>query len=220
MEKLPRPRTLQINIGDKYGRLTIVSEVEGNRYSRRILCKCDCGAEKIISLNLLINGNTKSCGCLKREMRIAKNTSHGLSRHRLYSVWSSMKDRCFNSKIDSYKNYGARGISVCDDWMNFINFYAWAINNGYKKGLTIERIDYNGNYEPSNCTWIPFKDQSKNRSSNHWIEFQGEVKTMSQWARDLGLKRETIKDRIRGGWPTEKALTTPINQKQGGSLNG
>jgi hypothetical protein len=211
---LPRPRKLQVNPGDKYGRLTVVAEVEGNRYSRRILCRCDCGMEKIIALNLLLSGNTKSCGCLKREMRIAKNTSHGLSKHCLYSVWSSMKDRCLNSNIDSYKNYGARGISVCDEWMDFANFYNWAINNGYKKGLTIERVDYNGNYDPSNCTWIPFKDQSKNRRSNHWIEFNGEIKTMSQWARDFGFKRGTIKDRIERGWPIQKALTTPIKSKE------
>lgn len=209
-----RPRILHVNPGDKFGRLTIIKEIDGTRYSRRILCKCDCGKNKVVDLTALISGNTQSCGCLKKELVRAKNLTHGLSGSKLHHIWTSMKQRCFNPNDQSYFNYGARGIRVSQEWLDFQEFYKWAMSNGYREGLTIERTDNDGNYEPSNCKIIPFSEQSKNRRSNHWIEFSGERKTMSQWARDLGFKRETIKDRIRSGWPIEKVLTTPIKSKE------
>lgn len=210
---MARPRTLRVNTGEKYGRLTVALEVEGNSYSRRILCKCDCGGSKIVSLVQLLSGNTQSCGCLKREMRIKQNTTHGFAGHSLYSVWSSMKGRCFNSNDNSYKNYGARGVIVCEEWLEFESFYKWAVGAGYKRGLTVERKDNNGNYEPSNCELLPFEEQSKNRRSNHYITYNCQTKTMAQWSRDLNINYSTLKDRIRSGWSIEKSFTTSIKKK-------
>lgn len=201
---------MHLNPGDKYGRLTVVAEVEGSSYSRRILCKCDCGKNKIVDLVKLLNGNTKSCGCLKKELRIKQNTTHGLTNHPLYTVWNSMKGRCMNPKDPSYRNYGARGISICDEWLDFRCFYEWAMASGYTKGLTIERINNDGDYCPENCCWIPREEQSANRRMNRFLTFAGQTKTMSQWAKEFGLKRETIRDRIKRGWSVEKAITTPI----------
>jgi hypothetical protein len=203
---------LHISIGEKYNRLTVVAEAENKHSNRYIFCKCDCGRYKTIALSQLLNGNTKSCGCLKKELRIKQNIIHGLAKHPLYRVWSSMKRRCFNSNDESYKNYGARGIVVCSKWMVFKEFYIWAINNGYARGLTIERVDNDGNYDPSNCKLVPLKEQSKNRRSNHWIKHNGETKIMSQWAIDLNINYGTLKDRLHRGWTIKKALETPIKK--------
>ena len=155
--------------GKRFGRLIVVERAENyispqGQARKRWLCKCDCGNMVIVPARSLINDASKSCGCLQKE--IAKNTftRHGKRGSRLYIIWSSMKTRCYNGKSRAYKWYGGRGIKICDEWLNdFQAFYDWAMANGYKDDLTIDRIDVNGNYEPSNCRWITISEQQKNK---------------------------------------------------------
>ena len=135
-----------------------------------------------------------------------RNEKHGKSKNRLYKIWVEMRRRCNNPNRKESKNYYSKGISICNEWNDFLLFEDWALNNGYKENLTIERIDYNGNYTPENCTWIKKEEQSKNRSSNHYITFNGKTQTLSDWSRELGIKRTTLTSRLRKGWPIEKAL--------------
>lgn len=130
-------------------------------------CKCKCGKETIVYSDKLKTGHTKSCGCLKRQKTIERNYRHGLYGTRLYSIWHDMNTRCYYEKTKCYKYYGGRGITICDEWKNnFVNFYNWAINNGYKDNLSIDRIDVNGNYEPSNCRWATMQEQQLNKRNS------------------------------------------------------
>lgn len=132
-------------------------------------------------------------------------------RSRLYNIWVNMKGRCYNKNIDSYKNYGGRGISVCNEWKNnFKKFKEWSLNNGYKDDLTIDRIDVNGNYEPSNCRWVDMKTQGNNTRRNHLITFDGKTKTMTEWAEEIEISYTTLRKRLRDGWSIEDALTKNI----------
>lgn len=137
---------------------------------------------------------------------------------RLYSIYRGMKDRCQRKTNDNYNRYGGRGIKVCEEWLSdFMAFYNWAINNGYKDNLTIDRINSNGNYEPSNCRWQTYKEQANNTRKNNFITFNNETHSLSQWAEILGMKRSTLTTRIhRQHWDIAKALTTPIMVNQFG----
>lgn len=202
--------TLPIKPGDIFGRLVIVREVEQTRNGRRFLCRCSCGAEKEIHLVKLSSGNTQSCGCLQREHQKTGSITHGLSKSRLYRIWSAMKYRCFNPRSTSYPYYGARGISVCSEWLKFEPFCKWALECGYNDKSTIERIEVDGNYEPSNCKWISSCDQSSNTRKNLHITYLGETKILKDWAVSLGIKYSFLYKRICiNGWPPDKAFTTP-----------
>jgi len=128
------------------------------------------------------------------------------SRTRLYRIWESMKRRCYNPDERQARYY--RGIQVCQEWQKFLGFKEWALANGYKEGLglSIERIDYYGNYEPNNCKWIPFKEQNINKRSAHFIEINGVTKTLTQWSREYGIGESTIRMRIKYGWSGERLL--------------
>lgn len=137
--------------------------------------------------------------------------THGKSNTRLYGIWTGMKTRCYDKRCDKYYRYGARGISLCDDWVrDFSTFYDWAAANGYSDNLTIDRIDNDGNYCPENCRWITAAEQAANKSTNHRVSHAGQTHTIAEWARITGLDRALLKDRIvRYGWEPERALTTP-----------
>ena len=177
-------------------------------------CLCDCGNKVTIRGTSLRSGASRSCGCYKNELSKKRKTIHGLSYTKVYRVHTNMMSRCFNPKDKRYLFYGKRGILVCDEWKNVTTFYNWAINNGFKEGLTIERINVNGNYKPGNCKWIPGAEQGRNRRQNHRICFRGETNILSHWAKKLGVDKTTIAWRLSHNWTEEEALTIPIRGKR------
>ena len=171
------------------------------------LCKCDCGNYVTVRAYSLKN-NTRSCGCLQKELTSMSKKTHGLSKNILYSVMYSIKNRCYNKNEPSYKYYGKRGIIICNEWKNnFISFYNWAINNGYKKGLTIDRIDVNGNYEPNNCRWITIQEQQKNKRNTVYIKYNKQIHTLEEWAKITKIPQKTLHQRYYDNWGIEKMLT-------------
>lgn len=171
------------NIGDKIERLEIIDtkykRVDNGKRRLYAVCKCECGTVKEIRLDCL--GAVKSCGCLNLEPREYSRT-HNETGSRLYQLWASMKDRCKNPNARGYRHYGGRGITYCDEWEDYIPFRDWALANGYEQGLSIDRIDNDGNYEPSNCRWVTQKEQTLNTRRNRHINYKGEIKTVREWA--------------------------------------
>lgn len=209
--------------GMKFGKLTAIKKVgygvdkDGKRYALW-QCKCDCGGEKIANQHTLIDGKIKSCGCL-RKRDYSCNTSHGKSRTRLYHIHNSMKDRCNNPNDQHYKNYGGRGIKVCDYWNGkdgFLNFYVWSMQNGYKENLTIDRIDVNGNYEPSNCRWATTEQQANNKRTNKRYEVNGESLLIKEVAEKYNISVHTLRARIKRGLTMQEA----VNHKKRRKING
>lgn len=184
-------------INKRFGRLKVVEFSHIKNKTSYWKCICDCGNEKIISRGALTSGDTISCGCFREEHKSEYGFKHGKAGTKLYSVWSSMIQRCTNPKASNYKRYGGRGIKICDEWRkNFISFYDWAIENDYNKGLSLDRINNDGNYEPSNCRWVTIKQQQNNMRTNHFVEYKGIKRTLSEWARILKVNRETLRYRI------------------------
>ncbi len=143
-------------LNKKFGKLTVIKFKEISKDKKAIwYCQCECGKIIETSTHSLKSGNSTSCGCSRIKYK--------KFNERLYRIWAGIKTRCFNEKKKEYKNYGGRGIKICDEWLEYKNFYIWAMTNGYKDNLTIERIDVNGNYEPNNCTWITIQEQQKNK---------------------------------------------------------
>lgn len=145
-----------------------------------------------------------------------KYDKHGMSYTKIYGVWHGMIQRCNNAREKAYKNYGGKGICVCNEWQEFIPFYEWAMANGYKEGLTIDRIDSNGNYEPTNCRWVDRFVQNSNTSRNRYLTYNGKTQTLSQWARELGIVRSTLIGRIKAHG-VEKSLSA-VGDRRGKPL--
>lgn len=204
--------------GQRFGRLIVIKRADNSKDNRaKWLCKCDCGNEKNIVGKSLRKMKTQSCGCLQKEQAKMVNTKHGMRYTKLNKTWNSMKQRCNNSNCKQYKNYGGRGIKVCDEWLDkengFINFYDWSMNNGYQDNLTIDRIDVNGNYEPSNCRWANMKQQSNNRRDNHNITYNNETHTIAEWSEILNINRYTLYYRInKSNMSIEEALTKKVRK--------
>lgn len=200
--------------GLKFGKLTVLERVDdyiapsGGRHARW-KCRCDCGALKEINGEALLRGQTVSCGCFARNTLSKRQVTHGQSRTRLYRIWCAMKARCNNPNTMYYSEYGGRGIAVCDEWSSsFEAFRDWALENQYNPSLSIDRIDTNGNYEPSNCRWVGCVAQANNRRSNVVFTMNGETHTLKQWSDILGVNYNTVRSRVWSGWTIERALTT------------
>lgn len=209
--------------GNRYGRLVVIKEAERpNGITQRHfwLCKCDCGKEKVVSSSELGAGRVKSCGCLQPEVSSKTltrlKTTHGKSGTRLYNIWSNMKIRCYNKGDKTYALYGARGIKVCDEWLNnYESFYEWAMKNGYdstapRGHCTLDRIDNDGDYCPENCRWATQKEQCNNTRKTRKITYNGETHTISEWAEITGTPAHTISDRLSyKKWSIEDVLFKP-----------
>lgn len=195
--------------GRKFGRLTVVGIAGMSGKNSAWECVCDCGVIKNVCRCSLIQGCSKSCGCLSREMCAARSLTHGGKAERLYGIWKHIRERCNNKSCEAYGNYGGRGIEVCERWSDYANFRA-DMAASWEPGLTIDRRDNNGPYSPDNCRWATMKIQNRNRRNNRIIEFMGQSKCLVEWAEIYGLTEGSLYMRLRRGWPLERALTTPL----------
>lgn len=202
---------VQDNLGKKFNKLLLIGDTgrKDNYHKTIAKFKCDCGAEIERVLSLVKSGKIKSCGCLS-ETNKKNNTfglKHGKSNSRIYKIYKGILTRCYNKNAESYVNYGGRGIKVCDEWLNnFEYFYEWSKDNGYSKGLTIDRIDNNGDYEPSNCRWVTTEVQNNNKRTNRYITYKGKTQTLGQWSKELNIPRDTLSYRLDKGWDIEQIL--------------
>lgn len=209
--------------GQKFGKLTAIKKVGSDGHSSLWLCRCECGNEKIVTLPHL-RQSTKSCGCLSKEVarlngeksKIGERSRvHGDFGKPLYGVWAAMKRRCNNPNSCYYKEYGGRGIRVCADWLEYIPFKEWSLNNGYQNGLSIDRIDSNGNYEPANCRWTTMKKQQNNRRNNIRLLYKGKSYTPLEITELTGLRPRTIRGRLERGWSIDEIIETPLLRGNG-----
>lgn len=204
--------------GQVFGRLTAISPHHTTRLGTYWNCKCVCGNECIVLTTKLSNGHTTSCGCRKEETKQKLsnlNKTHELSNSRLYKIYRGMISRCYKDYSSNYDRYGGRGITICQEWLDdFMNFYNWAMENGYSDDLSIDRIDSNGNYEPNNCRWVNAKKQANNTRSTIFLTYKGETKSASEWSEITGINRNAITRRKRNGWTDEECLTIKIGEKR------
>lgn len=198
--------------GNIFGKLTAIKFLRSNHVGTTIwLCRCECGNEIEVSYNNLLSGNTKSCGCWHEK--------HLDTRGRLYKCWQGLKSRCECEKNHNYSNYGKRGISICEEWRNsYLSFREWALSSGYKDNLTIDRIDVEGNYEPSNCRWANMETQQNNKRVNIYVEYNDERLTLRQIAKRYsepkGISYKTLWYRYSiAKWDIEKCINTPLINK-------
>ena len=191
-------KRVEVKEGERYGRLTIIREVEpagsSHKRVRRFLCRCDCGNEIICRLPNLKSGTTKSCGCYRKFVSSNRRDCHHLKNTRIYRIWCGMKRRCYNKHNEHFDRYGGRGIIVCDEWKtDFMNFYDWAMSNGYDDKLSIDRINNEGNYEPSNCRWANQKQQIVNSTAAIKCSLGGNIVSLSDIADILGVSFKRIR---------------------------
>lgn len=198
-------------VGNRYGKLLVLEYAGTNGHNALWKCKCDCGKECVKLGVSLRCGHTRSCGCYHKEQLSERNTKYKVcAPRRLYQTWRGMIDRCENPKAKYYCNYGGRGISVCTEWHEFETFAKWALNNGYTKELTIDRMDNDGSYCPENCKWSTKIEQENNKRSNRKVTINGETKNLCQWCELYGIKEVSVYSRMRYGWDIEKAIKTPV----------
>ena len=202
-------KKIELEAGQQYHRWTLISEVADSK-STKWLARCSCGTKKAVTASTLAAGRSKSCGCLRVENATAALRKHGMTRTRAYRIWSLMKDRCLNPKAAHFPDYGGRGIQVCKRWRD--SFTAFHKDMGDPPaGLTLDRVNNDGDYEPGNCRWATRRAQAENRRSTRLLTWGGRTQSIKQWAAELGLHPTTLGNRLRSGWPVEKALTTPVH---------
>lgn len=203
--------------GQRFGRWTVLRLDHNNapRGEARWICRCDCSTLRSVSGHDLRSGKSNSCGCLKRELassRMKLNPNYGESQTRLYTVWTNMKSRVRNPNDPAYSDYGGRGIQICEEWMDFQKFKRWAIESGYNDSLTIDRVDVNGDYCPENCRWTTRTVQNNNTRRNHTLTVNGRTMTVAEWAKETGVSRLTLHQRIKNGWSDEDVILKPIRK--------
>lgn len=196
--------------GQKFGRLTALEVAGKNQHNQTMWkCRCDCGNVLDVTGYYLTTGTVRSCGCLKSDLIAQRHTTHGKCNTPLYHIWSGMRDRCNNPNAEKFQYYGGRGIQVCDEWQDFAKFDEWARSNGWCDGLTLDRIDVDGNYCPENCRWVTWKCQQNNKRNSLRYEYNGESHTLSEWADIVQLPYSLLASRRERGWDVAKMLTTP-----------
>ena len=209
-------RKIIINPGEKFGKLTVLKEeksIDHNGYKKRmVLCVCDCGNKKSVRLEYLRKQHTKSCGCLRGYELLKINKTHGKSKTKLHGVWASILSRCNNKNVRGYHNYGGRGIKICEEWLEFESFLNWSNNNGYKEGLSIERINNDGDYCPNNCEFTTKTAQANNKRNNKFFTFNGRTMTLPQWSRFLKINQGTLSSRIKNGWDINRAFSVRVRK--------
>lgn len=211
--------------GQRFGRLVVLNRASGpvkKGCHVKWRCQCDCGKEIVTSSSNLRMGASTSCGCWRIERLTehfnSQNPCFGAYKTRLYSIYINMLSRTGNPRVPSYKNYGGRGIQVCQAWKdNYKAFFDWAVANGYDDTLTLDRIDVNGGYFPNNCRWVTPKVQANNTRVNHILKFKGNSMTLAEWGDATGIPRSVLYKRLKRGWSVEKVLTEPLRKKNSAS---
>jgi len=194
--------------GEVFGRWTVLHLAGKNGTRTRWECECECGTVRpVIGCNL-VGGISKSCGCLKKEIIVKMRTKHGMCGSPEYIAWKNIKIRCYNPKFSGFHRYGGRGIAVCDEWRNSFEDFYNDMGDRPSKGHSIDRIDNDGNYEPSNCKWSTKEEQMSNRSNNVFLKYKGQTETTAYWAREFNIHPSTIAHRISKGWSVNEALET------------
>lgn len=195
----------------RFGRLIVTKRVDNNKQGKSCwLCLCDCGKNTIVYSGSLKNGDTRSCGCLQKEIVIKHGHSTRTKVSRTYNSWHGMITRCINFRHKKYHNYGGRGIKVCKQWMKFENFLADM--GDVPEGYQIDRIDNNKGYYKSNCRWVTPKQNGRNKRNNHLITYDGKTQCMSAWSEETGIAKSTILYRLKHSWSISKSLTTPVRK--------
>ena len=205
-------------IGKKYGKLKIVSlSYKKQKYTKSgrkdgflyyFNCICECGNYIDVNLHDLTSSHTQSCGCYQKTQVSKKNKIHGLTTSSIFHIWTSMKQRCLNPNNKAYKNYGGRGITICDDWKNnFITFYDWAMNNGYKENLSIDRIDNDGNYQPDNCRWVTRKEQNRNYRKNINVIYENTEYCLKDLSVKLNINYKYLHKKYKKGMKIEDIIS-------------
>lgn len=197
-----------IQAGQKFSHWTVIRQEGNYRGNARYLCRCDCGNISYVLGGYLVHGRSRSC------VSCSKKKDAPYARTKLYGVWSAMRNRCNRRTDKNYRNYGGRGIKVCAEWNDFLTFQKWSIENGYREGVTIDRINNDGDYAPSNCRWVTQKIQANNTRNVHWITHNGETKTLSEWASVLGLTPQGLLGRLKK-YSIEEAFSAPKNSRAG-----
>jgi hypothetical protein len=199
-------------IGTKFGKRTVISHVRGENGKAKVICKCQCGAINEVDRYSFEIGEGGSCGCDKPMLCGKARRTHGRSKTKTYVAWIEMRKRCENPKLPSFKNYGKRGISVCPEWSIFENFLRDM--GECPNGMSIERDDVNGNYEPSNCRWIPLPDQAGNKRNTLYLTFEGVTKRQRDWEIEYGLPKRLLAKRLKRGFTPHQAIYTPYSKNR------
>jgi hypothetical protein len=218
-------KIVKIQKGDMYGKLILTGITEFRNNVRYVEAQCECGNTYFCQYQAIKNGKTKSCGCKRIETYRNAATKHGLATrgnvHPIYNSYKGMKDRCYNPNDKRYHNYLEKNVIVCEEWLNdFESFYEWAMLNGWQRGLSIDRKENKGIYEPNNCRWTTFTIQNRNRDFNVNITAFNETKCLQEWFYDLrcSVSASTIRNRIKKGWEPELAISTPSQTIKGKSI--
>ena len=211
--------------GQRFGML-VAKEIVGQDKHKNViwLCECDCGRTHEVVSRALVNGHTTSCGCYSHsKFRHKRLERHGCSKERLYQVWVGMLNRCYDPNRREYPHYGGRGIQVCKEWReSYLSFREWAYSNGFDpelpgKECSLDRIDIDGNYEPSNCQWITMKEQADNKKQTRWLVYRGQKIKFTDASKMSGICPGTIRDRLKRGWSVERALEQPARKFKNGN---
>lgn len=200
---------MKVEIGMKFNRLTVVEKAEKGIYGHpRWACRCDCGSPLTAKQGDIVAGRVKSCGCLARDLKIERNTRHGMFGTPEYNAWNKMMGRCLNEKDTSFPRYGGRGITICAKWRNFVGFFE---DMGLRPSpeYSLDRINNDGNYEPGNCRWATRSQQGRNRSTTRYVIFDGITKPLPDWCDLLGVGYDIVLQRMQKGYSFVDAVTTP-----------